>query len=203
MTSSTPSSAKRKRFPLTIRDIALVGMMTATLEVVKVALLFLPNIELVTLLIMLYTYFFGYRALLAVFCWIFVEMVLYGPGLWWIMYLYIWPLLYLTVWLIHRFLRKASSSDSGASTARSSSPANYHVFLYTIVAGFYGLTFGAVCAIPYFFIGGWTMAFTWWVAGIPYDLLHFVGNVVGCLLLWKPLNLLLCRLTVQLNLHND
>lgn len=40
-------------------DIALMGMMIATLEVAKYALSFLPNVELVTLLIILYTLYFG------------------------------------------------------------------------------------------------------------------------------------------------
>ena len=180
MSLSTRPSAK-----ITIRDIALIGLMTATLEVVKLALSFLPNIELVTLLIMLYTVTFGWRTLCAVFCFILVEMVLYGPGLWWIMYLYIWPLLFFIVLFIHHLhLQKESPNKE---------PVKDHLALYTLVSGFYGLTFGAVCAIPYLFIGGWTMAFTWWIAGIPYDLLHCVGNVAACLILWKPLRRILLK----------
>ena len=42
---------------LTTKDIALIGMMIATIEIVKRALAFLPNVELVTLLVILYTLF--------------------------------------------------------------------------------------------------------------------------------------------------
>ena len=43
---------------LTLKDIALIGVMTATLEAGKYALSFIPNIEIVSLLIILYTIFF-------------------------------------------------------------------------------------------------------------------------------------------------
>ena len=38
-----------------IKDIATMGMMVAILEVVKFALMFLPNVELVSLMIILFT----------------------------------------------------------------------------------------------------------------------------------------------------
>ena len=49
------------------------------------------------------------------------------------------------------------------------------------------LCFGALCAIPYFFIGGWQMAFSWWVSGIPYDVIHCVSNTVLVFVLFPPL----------------
>lgn len=45
----------------------------------------------------------------------------------------------------------------------------------------------ALCAIPYFFIGGWQMAFSWWVSGIPYDVIHCVSNTVLVFVLFPPL----------------
>lgn len=54
-------------------------------------------------------------------------------------------------------------------------------------AGLHGLCFGALCAIPYFFIGGWQMAFSWWVSGIPYDVIHCVSNTVLVFVLFPPL----------------
>ena len=55
------------------------------------------------------------------------------------------------------------------------------------IAGLHGLCFGALCAIPYFFIGGWQMAFSWWVSGIPYDVIHCVSNTVLVFVLFPPL----------------
>ena len=56
-----------------------------------------------------------------------------------------------------------------------------------MLAAAFGLLFGALCTVPYFFIGGPSMAFTWWVAGIPYDLIHCVSNFLICLFLFRPL----------------
>ena len=87
---------------ITVQDIALVGMMIATIEVAKNALAFLPNVELVTLLFILYTLTFGWKVLLVVPAFILLEGCIYGFGLWWVMYLYVWPLLVLLTWLFRR-----------------------------------------------------------------------------------------------------
>ena len=60
-----------------------------------------------------------------------------------------------------------------------------------ILSGFYGLTFGALCAVIYFFIGGPSAAFSYWISGIAYDIPHCIGNVVLCLMLYKPLRFIL------------
>ncbi len=151
---------------ITTKDIAVIGVMTATLEAVKVTLSFLPNVELVTLLIILYTLFLGWKAVIAVFAFVGVECLVWGIGVWTIMYLYIWPLLVLLTLL---FRRQKS------------------VWVFSILSGLFGLFFGALCSIPYFFIGGPYMALTWWISGIPYDILHCVSNFILCMVLFVPL----------------
>ena len=49
------SNLKKKR-KITILDIALIGVMTAMLEVCKTALSFLPNVELVSFWIILFCF---------------------------------------------------------------------------------------------------------------------------------------------------
>ena len=152
--------------PLRSKDIALIGMMTATLEVAKTALNFLPNIELVTLLVILYSLYLGKRVFFAVYAFSLIEGLLFGFGVWWIMYLYIWPLL-AVITLVFKNVQGR--------------------FFWALLAAAFGLTFGLFCAIPYLFIGGPSMAFSWWVAGIPYDLIHCVSNFLTVLVLLPPL----------------
>ena len=140
--------------------------MIAALEAVKHALAFLPNVELVTLLIILYTLYFGDKIIYVIASFILLEGCWYGFGLWWVMYAYIWPLLALLTYL----LRKQES-----------------VWVFSVLSGGFGLCFGALCSIPYFFIGGAKTAFAWWVAGIPYDLIHCVSNFLLCRVLFLPL----------------
>ena len=49
----------KSKTKITVRDIAITGMMIATIEVAKNALAFIPNVELVSLLVILFTLYFG------------------------------------------------------------------------------------------------------------------------------------------------
>ncbi|MDF2486471.1 MAG: hypothetical protein K0R46_2639 [Herbinix sp.] len=149
-----------------IKDIALIGMMSAILVAVQVALSFLPNIELVSILIIIYTLVFGRKALYIIYVFVAVEGIIYGIGLWWINYLYVWTVLFLIAMLLRR---------------------QHSPYIWAIISGFYGLTFGALCAIPNLFLSGIGSAISYWLAGIPFDILHAIGNFVVALLLFHPL----------------
>ena len=86
---SNGQSLKRKRPALTI---ALVGVMAATLECVKLALSALPNIEAVTLLTALFSYVFGWYGLLASIVFVCIEPLIYGFNTWVVSYFLYWPL---------------------------------------------------------------------------------------------------------------
>jgi energy-coupling factor transport system substrate-specific component len=156
-------------------------MLGALLLSVQVGLAFLPNVELVSLFIIVYTIVFRKKALYIISIFILLEGILYGFGLWWLNYLYVWFVLY----LITMIFRKEHSS-----------------FLWAMISGVYGLFFGALCAILYFFIGsyngslysGFQSAFAYWISGIPFDLTHGIANFLIALILFKPLYRILDRL---------
>lgn len=58
--------------------------------------------------------------------------------------------------------------------------------------------FGALCAIPYLFMGGVKTAFAWWVAGIPWDLVHGAANFVIMVTLYKPLAGVMKKINIKL-----
>jgi energy-coupling factor transport system substrate-specific component len=70
--------------------------------------------------------------------------------------------------------------------------------LWASVAAVFGLLFGLLCAPVYLFSGGLGYAVSWWVSGIPYDLLHCGGNFVMALLLFVPLRKLLENLYARM-----
>ena len=74
------------------KTIALVGIMAATVECGKLALSFLPNIEVVTLLLAVYGYVFGYLGVFAAFVFVSFEPLIYGFGPWVVSYFIYWPL---------------------------------------------------------------------------------------------------------------
>ena len=82
------------------KAIALVGITAATLECAKLALSALPNIEVVTLLVALYGYVFGWYGLLSAVVFVSIEPLIYGFGTWVVSYYIYWPLLALTFMLL-------------------------------------------------------------------------------------------------------
>ena len=78
---------------MTALTIAQIGIMSATLSAGKTALAFMPNIEIVSLLIILYSIYFGKKVILAVYIFIAVECMIWGINIWTLMYIYIWPAL--------------------------------------------------------------------------------------------------------------
>ena len=149
------------------KELVLVALLSALLLVVQVSLAFLPNIELVSLLIILYTIVFSIRITLWVTgVFILLEGLIYGFTLWWINWLYLWPLLILLAWC----MRRSKSA-----------------LLWASLSGGFGLCFGALCSIPYFFLGGISGGISYWISGIPFDIAHGVGNFLVMLLLYRPL----------------
>lgn len=159
-------------------DVALVALMVAVIEVFKFAMMGLPNIELTSFWLILFSRNFGKKVYFVVPVFVLLEGVVFGFNLWWISYLYTWPLLV----LVARLFR---NNDS-------------RVF-WACVSAVFGLCFGALCAVPYIFTGtdlqsGLTLAFNWWVAGIPWDIAHCIGNLVLMLLLYEPLGKVMTKL---------
>ena len=72
------------------------------IEACKYALSFLPNIELTTFWIIVFTLYFGRKILFVIPAFILLEGSIYGFGLWWFMYLYAWPLLVLLTWIFRK-----------------------------------------------------------------------------------------------------
>ncbi|MGN0134393.1 MAG: hypothetical protein ACI4AO_06660 [Anaerotignum sp.] len=152
------------------RSLAWMGLLTALLFTGQVVMSFLPNLEIVSLLIILYTLFFGKKVFWMIYGFVFLEGFLYGFGMWWFQYLYIWSILAMVVLLLRN---------------------NTSALFWSIISGFFGLSFGALCTLPYFITGGPAAAFSYWVSGLGFDLTHCIGNVVLCLVLFKPLYALL------------
>lgn len=152
---------------LTTFDIVLTAMFSAILIVSKELLAWLPNIEIVTMLIILYTRHFPWHTLYIIYIFAGAECCLYGITVYSVVYFYVWTLLYLAVLA----LRKTD---------------NFWIFFF--VATMYGFLFGTLCSPIYFFIGGWKMVASWIISGLTFDLIHGLGNAVVMLALYRPLD---------------
>ena len=149
-----------------IRELIELSLIGALMVGTQVAMVALPNINLISVLIILTVIVYGVKAFYSVYVFVLLEGLIYGFGLWFINYLYIWSIL--TV--IALIFRK-----------------NENRLIWAVIAGLFGLSFGILCAIPYIFIGGPGFAVSYWLSGIPFDITHCVSNFVLTLLLLAPL----------------
>ncbi len=151
----------------------LLALMGALMVASQLALAALPNIHIVALLIIITTLCFSWQALFSVAVFVMLEGLFFGFGIWWISYIYVWPVLVPLVMLLRN---------------------NTSALVWAILAGLHGLLFGAMTAIPYLFIGGWAAAVSYWIAGLGFDFVHCAGNFALTLVLVNPLSSLCKRL---------
>lgn len=152
-------------------------MLGALTFAAKVAMAALPNIEPVTLFVMVFTVVFGWKALYPVYTYVVMELLFYGIHLWSVNYLYVWAILMLATYLLRKM---------------------QHPLAWAMLGGSFGLLFGLLCAPVYIFSGGIGFAVSWWASGVPFDIAHCVGNFVIVLLLFVPLRKLVSRLYTSL-----
>ena len=166
-----------RKTALSVAELTVFGMLAALTFALKVVMSGLPNIEPVSLMVMVLAAVYGLRALFPIYTYVLLEILVYGIGTWNINYVYVWPVLA----ILALCLRKMEQPLGWA-----------------VLSGAFGLAFGALCAPVDIFIGGWEYAFGKWVSGIGFDLAHCGGNFVIALLLFKPLRQLLEKLKANM-----
>jgi hypothetical protein len=146
----------------------LIAVLSASLTAGKLVLSSVPNVEIVTFLIIAYTTLFGMkRAMMTVMVFVTTEILIYGFGTWLLGYYLMWPSLVLITAFLHKFM------DSE--------------YQWAIISGLYGLGFGLVFAAVESLFYGINYGIAYWVRGIPFDLIHGASNFIVMLLLYKPI----------------
>lgn len=133
----------------------------------------LPNIEIVSLLIILITRKFGLRSIYSIYIFVICEIFTYGLSMWVINYFYVWTVLWIAVLIIKKF---------------------DNMWVYGIVSALFGILFGTLCSIPYFIIGGISGGIANIISGFWFDILHSIGNFIGVIILYKPLTKVMNKL---------
>lgn len=162
------------------RDIALLSLMVAIIEVCKLALSGIANVELTSFLLIMFTLYFGKKTFWVIPAFVAIEILIFGFELMWVLaYCYVWLILYLLVLSLSKF------KDA---------------FTMAVLSGLYGLAFGFFCSFPYLFVtsafnptAGLKSAIAYWIAGIPFDVVHGVANFVIMLILYRPVSRVLER----------
>lgn len=150
-----------------VRKITRIALLSAILYVSKTALEFLPNVELVSLLVLVYTLVFGGETLLVITVFNFFEFIQWGFGIWWISYLYVWPLLCLVTLVLRKRVKE-------------------EFLAWGVVCGLFGMTFGGLFALTYLPVDP-SYALAYWISGLPWDVWHGAWNFALAAVLGKPL----------------
>ena len=150
------------------KDITLIAILSASLTAGKLVLSVVPNVEIVTFLLIVFTVLFGFkRAMMTALVFVTTEILIYGFGTWILGYYIIWPMLIVFTTLIHK------KFDSE--------------YAFAILASIYGFSFGLFFALFESIFYGLAYAIPYWISGIPFDIVHGVSNFIIVLVLYKPL----------------
>ena len=153
---------------LKIRDIAVFAMIAAMMIASKKIMEILPNIHLLGLFIVSLTVVYRSYALIPIYLYVFLDGLLGGFSLWWYPYLYVWTILWGMVMLIPKKL-----------------PEKVKNVLYIAVCAIHGFAFGILYMPAQMLMFGLDLklGIAWWIAGLPFDIIHGVSNLcVGLLI---------------------
>lgn len=89
------------------KKVALIAIMTATIEAGKLALSAIPNVEVVSLLCAVYGYVFGLVGVVSIVLFVGIETLIWGVNTWVLSYLIYWPTVCMIYWLLGRLKVKS------------------------------------------------------------------------------------------------
>lgn len=162
---------------INLKELAVFSVLGALMYVSKMVMEFLPNVHLLATFIVAMTVVFRAKALYPLYVFVFLTGLLNGFNLWWIPYLYIWTVL----WGVTMLLPKQM-------------PPWLATIVYIMVAGLHGFAYGTLYAPvqALMFRLNFEQTIAWIVAGLPWDAIHGISNMV-CGLLILPLIAVLRR----------
>lgn len=144
-------------------DLIAFTMLGVIMLLSKLLMEALPNFHLLGTLITAYTVVYRKDALKPIYIFVLLSGLVYGFGTWWIPYLYIWAILWAMVMLLPRNMKPKIA-----------------VPVYMIVSGLHGLLYGTLYAPAQAILFGLDFKgmIAWIIAGLPFDAIHALGNVV-------------------------
>lgn len=150
-------------------QIALFASFGALMFLSDIAMEALPNIHLIAMFTVTFTVVYRWKALFPIYVYVFLNGIFGGFATWWVPYLYVWTVL----WALAMLLPKKM-------------PPIVAMVVYIVLCGLHGLGFGLLYApsqVLLFFGGNWSLFWPWVAAGLPFDFIHCIGNVVAGILI--------------------
>lgn len=148
---------------LSIREMAVFSMLGAIMYLSKIIMEWAPNVHLLGVFTVAFTVVYRKKALYPIYVYVLLNGILSGFSTWWVPYIYIWTVLWAAVMLIPQKLSK-----------RVKNP------LYILVCSAHGFLFGTLYAPAQAILFGLSFEgmIAWIIAGLPWDFIHGVSNLV-------------------------
>ena len=165
-----------QRGKLTTGELTRFAMLGAILFCSKIIMEAAPNIHLLGMLIMTYTVVYRKKALIPLYVYVLLTGVYGGFAAWWVPYLYVWTVLWGVTMLLPRNLSRRQA-----------------MVIYPVVCGLHGFLYGVLYAPGQALLFGlnFEQTLAWIAAGLPFDLIHGVSNIVAGMLVLPMSNVLL------------
>lgn len=156
---------------LTIREIAVFGMLGAVMYASKMLMELLPNVHLLGVFVVAFTVVYRQKALYPLYTYVFLNGIFSGFATWWLPYLYVWTVLWGMVMLLPKKM-----------------PRKAEPLVYMAVCAAHGFLFGTLYAPAQAILFGLSFQglVAWIIAGLPWDFIHGVSNFF-CGILIMPL----------------
>lgn len=146
---------------LTIKEIAVFGMLGAVMYASKTVMELMPNIHLLGVFTVAFTVVYRKKALYPIYTYVILSGIFCGFATWWIPHLYVWTLLWGAVMLLPRKLPKKALP-----------------IVYMAVCAAHGFLFGTLYAPVQAILYGLNFQgmLAWIIAGLPWDCMHGISN---------------------------
>lgn len=161
-----------------VKEVVTFAMLGAVMYLSKFLMEIFPNVHLLGMFTVTYTIVYRKKALYPLYTYILLNGIFAGFATWWIPYLYIWTVLWGAVMLLPKNI-----------------PAKFKPIVYMTVCALHGFLFGTLYAPAQAILFGLNFKgmIAWIVAGLPWDVVHGIGNFF-CGILIVPLSGLLKKL---------
>lgn len=157
---------------LRLKDIVILALLAALMCVGDFALEWLPNVHMVGVLVVITTVVYRSYALLPIYVYVLIQGIVGGFGPWWITYLYVWAILWGSIMMLPKRL-----------------PERIKYILYVALCAAHGFLFGVLYAPVQALMFGLDFKGTlaWIAAGIYFDIIHGVANLILGIALIYPM----------------
>jgi len=160
---------------LTIKEMAVFGMLAGLMYASKMLMEVFPNIHLLGVFVIALTLVYRQKALYPIYTFVFITGLFSGFATWWVPYLYIWAVLWGAAMLLPQNI-----------------PARIKPLVCMLLCAAHGFLYGVLYAPSQALLFGldWEGMVAWIAAGLPFDLIHGISNFFCGLLILPLANLL-------------